>query len=139
MEGFFRNLVKRSGGRMFGSNMDSGPDAVVVPGTMVFPTRFVWKHGGNSVFLCGNFTQWVLKKCSVFCICFPTQDSYVWNLYLILWKAVLSYFSCIWFYLKSFFFFFGVKVVAACANVASGGLRQCVSGCVRLNARILSG
>ncbi|KAB1214028.1 Sucrose nonfermenting 4-like protein [Morella rubra] len=43
---------------MFGSNMDSGPDAVVVPGTMVFPTRFVWKHGGNSVFLCGNFTQW---------------------------------------------------------------------------------
>ncbi|XP_041026903.1 sucrose nonfermenting 4-like protein isoform X4 [Juglans microcarpa x Juglans regia] len=43
---------------MFGPNMDSVPDAAIVPGTVLIPMRFVWKHGGNSVYLCGSFTQW---------------------------------------------------------------------------------
>ncbi|KAF5465510.1 hypothetical protein F2P56_015510 [Juglans regia] len=43
---------------MFGPNMDSVPDDAIVPGTVLIPMRFVWKHGGNSVYLCGSFTQW---------------------------------------------------------------------------------
>ncbi|KAG2727155.1 hypothetical protein I3760_01G146300 [Carya illinoinensis] len=43
---------------MFGPNMNSVPDAAIVPGTVLIPMRFVWKHGGNSVYLCGSFTQW---------------------------------------------------------------------------------
>ncbi|XP_041000909.1 sucrose nonfermenting 4-like protein isoform X1 [Juglans microcarpa x Juglans regia] len=43
---------------MFGSNMDSVLDASMVPATVLVPSRFVWKHGGNSVYLFGSFTQW---------------------------------------------------------------------------------
>ncbi|KAG2721519.1 hypothetical protein I3760_02G085100 [Carya illinoinensis] len=45
---------------MFGSNMDSVQDASLVPATVLVPTRFVWRHGGNSAYLCGSFTQWSL-------------------------------------------------------------------------------
>ncbi|XP_059447211.1 sucrose nonfermenting 4-like protein isoform X2 [Corylus avellana] len=39
--------------------MDSTLEAAaVVPGTVLIPVRFVWKHGGNSVYLSGSFTQW---------------------------------------------------------------------------------
>jgi hypothetical protein len=43
---------------MFAPNMNSVPEAAVVPGTVLIPMRFVWRHGGNSIFLCGSFTQW---------------------------------------------------------------------------------
>ena len=25
----------------------------------LIPTRFIWRYGGNQVFLCGSFTRWV--------------------------------------------------------------------------------
>jgi hypothetical protein len=57
LEGIFRKLGINSG-RIFGSNMDSMPEAAaVVPGAVLIPVRFVWKHGGSSVYLCGSFTQ----------------------------------------------------------------------------------
>ncbi|XP_065630896.1 sucrose nonfermenting 4-like protein isoform X2 [Quercus suber] len=43
---------------MFSPNMNSVPEEAAVPGTVLIPMRFVWRHGGNSVFLCGSFTQW---------------------------------------------------------------------------------
>lgn len=39
-------------GEMFGSNADPSS------GTVLIPTRFVWRYGGRRVFLIGSFTGW---------------------------------------------------------------------------------
>lgn len=58
VEGIFRKLGINSGANIW-VDMDSMPEAAaVVPGTVLIPVRFVWKNGGNSVYLCGSFTQW---------------------------------------------------------------------------------
>lgn len=57
VEGIFRKLGINSGANIW-VDMDSMPEAAaVVPGTVLIPVRFVWKNGGNSVYLCGSFTQ----------------------------------------------------------------------------------
>lgn len=44
---------------MFPSGMDYARESgVAATGTVLIPTRFVWPHGGRSVYLSGSFTGW---------------------------------------------------------------------------------
>ncbi|XAR54527.1 hypothetical protein NMG60_11029690 [Bertholletia excelsa] len=43
---------------MFSSGMDYGRESGGAAATGLIPTRFVWPHGGRSVYLCGSFTGW---------------------------------------------------------------------------------
>ncbi|GAB2287329.1 AMP-activated serine/threonine-protein kinase regulatory subunit [Dionaea muscipula] len=43
---------------MFGSSADPGQNNCAVAGTVLIPTRFVWRYGGRRVFLSGSFTGW---------------------------------------------------------------------------------
>lgn len=41
-----------------------GEGGAAVGGTGLVPTRFVWPHGGRKVFLCGDFTRFLLPLSS---------------------------------------------------------------------------
>ncbi|XP_057959558.1 sucrose nonfermenting 4-like protein isoform X2 [Malania oleifera] len=43
---------------MYSPGMESAREAGGVMGTVLIPMRFVWSHGGRSVFLTGSFTGW---------------------------------------------------------------------------------
>lgn len=44
-------------GEMFGSGSEAGNEGSGIPGQL-YPTRFMWPHGGRIVCLIGSFTRW---------------------------------------------------------------------------------
>ncbi|XP_044500431.1 sucrose nonfermenting 4-like protein isoform X2 [Mangifera indica] len=45
-------------GQMFSPGMDAARETSGVSGAVLVPNRFVWPHGGRTVFLSGSFNRW---------------------------------------------------------------------------------
>lgn len=106
---------------MFGAGPSTPHQSSGLPGTILIPMRFVWPYGGRRVFLSGSFT-----RCGIAMIKFlPTVLSF-WNVSLNTWYGFIFDFLC-------------VQVVRAYTYVSGGGMPNCFSSCLELNARISPG